>query len=193
MAAAAQTYFNKTLSELRPEEAAYLAAVPKAPSTYHPVRAMARAIERRNFVLREMNENGYLDDEAYDIARAAPLETVQNGDFESFNSALPARDYPTDEIRRQLSRDFGEGEFFTGGYSVRATIDPEMQLVAAASLRKALEDFDRGQGLWRGSGMNLAPEALADEDDLARGAAKPTDFARCAGMAPGGRAGSWCQ
>ena len=59
-----------------------------------------------------------------------PLKSVQNGDFDSFKSALPPRDYFTDEIRRQLSRDFGEGEFFTGGLTVRATIDPEMQAEA---------------------------------------------------------------
>ncbi len=163
VAAAAQTYFNKTLSQLRPEEAAYLAALPKGPSNYHPVREKKRATERRNFVLREMFQNGYLTKAAYEQAVAEPLKTVQNGDYEAFKNNLPPRDYPTDEIRRQLSRDFGAGEFFSGGYSVRATIDPEMQKVGAASLRQALEEYDRGKGVWRGTGKVIDPALLKDQ------------------------------
>ena len=72
-----------------------------------------------------------------------PLRSVQNGDFESFRTALPPRDYFTDEIRRQLSEDFGEGEFFTGGFTVRASVDEEMQVEAARSLREALQKYDR--------------------------------------------------
>ncbi|KAF0677630.1 penicillin-binding protein 1A [Profundibacterium mesophilum] len=177
VAAAAQTYFNKTLSQLEPQEAAYLAALPKAPSTYHPVRARERAISRRNFVLREMYENGYIDEEAYRSARVAPLLSVQNGDFDSFKSALPPRDYFTDEIRRQLSRDFGEGEFFGGGMAVRATLDPELQEVAASALRRGLESYDRGLGRWRGSGLSLPAEALASEEAW-REALAGTDIAR---------------
>ena len=163
VAAAAQTYFNKTLGELEPHEAAYLAALPKAPSSYHPVRAVDRAVDRRNFVLREMQENGYLTEEEYQSAREEPLLTVQNGDYPAFRNSLPPRDYFTDEIRRQLSRDFGEGEFFTAGYTVRATVDPELQPVAAASLQRALEDYDRGQGVWRGTGKTISEESLGDE------------------------------
>ena len=62
-----------------PEDAAYLAALPKAPSTYHPVRAKERAITRRNYVLREMFDNRYITEEEYKAARIAPLRTVQNG------------------------------------------------------------------------------------------------------------------
>ncbi|TCO69793.1 penicillin-binding protein 1A [Rhodovulum euryhalinum] len=163
VAAAAQTYFNKTLVQLEPQEAAYLAALPKAPSTYHPVRAYDRAVERRNYVLREMRDNGHLDQTAYEAAVAAPLRTVQNGDYDQFSASLPPRDYFTDEIRRQLSENFGEGEFFGGGLTIRATIDPELQVEAARALRRALEEFDRGQGVWRGSGAKIDPAALADE------------------------------
>ena len=163
VAAAAQTYFNKTLDQLKPEEVAYLAVLPKAPSRYHPVRQHDRAVARRNYVLREMFQNGYLTKAAYEEAREAPLLTVQNGDFESFRKELPPRDYFTDEIRRQLTRDFGEGEFFSGGLSIRATIDPELQKEAAKALRAGLEKYDRNQGVWRGTGKTLPPEALADE------------------------------
>lgn len=163
VAAAAQTYFNKSLSELTPHEAATLAAMPKAPSDYHPVRRKERLLSRRNFVLREMAENGYISDASYETEKAMPLRSVQNGDFDSFKSALPPRDYFTDEIRRQLSEDFGEDEFFSGGMTVRATIDPEMQEIAARALRHALEKYDRSRGVWRGTGETIDPELLSDE------------------------------
>ena len=102
--AAAQSYFNKSLSELSPEEAAFLAIHPKAPYSYHPVKNYDAALKRRNFVLREMYENGYLSQADYETAREKPIKSVQNGDYESFRASLPPRDYFTDEIRRQLSR-----------------------------------------------------------------------------------------
>ncbi|WP_089268440.1 penicillin-binding protein 1A [Jannaschia aquimarina] len=160
--AAAQTYFNKPLDELTLEEAAYLAVLPKAPSDYHPVRQTERAIGRRNFVLREMWENGYISREEMETAREKPLLTVQSGHFSSFRSALPDRDYFTDEIRRQLVRDFGEEAFFTQGFSVRATVDAEMQRVAAQALQGALESYDRQRGIWRGTGKKLEEAQLAD-------------------------------
>jgi penicillin-binding protein 1A len=163
VAAAAQTYFNKTLSELTVEEAAYLAALPQRPANLHPVRDMEDAVARRNYVLREMHDNGYIDAATLETASAAPLRSVQNGDFEGFRQQLPPRDYFTDEIRRQLSRDFGEGEFLGGGMTVRATYDPDLQAEAQAALREALEDYDRNQGEWRGTGVTLPADALGSE------------------------------
>ena len=161
--AAAQTYFNKTLDELEPHEAATLASMPQAPSNYHPVRAKERLLKRRDYVLREMFQNGYLDKAVYDSELAKPLRSVQNGDFPAFRQALPPRDYFSDEIRRQLSRDFGEEEFFTGGMTVRATVDPDLQDVAAKSLRIGLEGYDRSRGVWRPSGVTLPQDALGSE------------------------------
>ncbi|WP_299789052.1 PBP1A family penicillin-binding protein [uncultured Marivita sp.] len=160
--AAAQTYFNKSLVELAPHEAATLASMPKAPSEYHPVRRKDRLLARRNFVLREMFENGYLDEQTYETEVAMPLRSVQNGDFDAFREALPPRNYFTDEIRRQLSVDFGEGEFFSGGFSVRATLDPELQVEAEVALQRALELYDRSQGVWRGTGKKIPAEQLSD-------------------------------
>ena len=160
--AAALTYFNKPLRDLAPHEAAFLASLPKAPSDYHPVRRADRLLARRNFVLREMFENGYLTEAVYQAEASMPLRSVQAGDFETFRAALPPRDYFTDEIRRQLSVDFGEDEFFSGGMTVRATIDPDMQVDAARALRRALENYDREGGVWRGTGRKLPPEDMAE-------------------------------
>jgi penicillin-binding protein 1A len=165
VAAAAQTYFNKTLDELTPGEAAYLAALPKMPGDLHPVRQYDDAVNRRNYVLREMLDNHYLDQATYEAERDLPLKTVQNGDYPSFREALPTRTYFTEEIARQLSANFGKDEFFTGGLTIRATIDPELQIEAEKALRVALEKYDRGLGKWRGTGKTIAPEHLATESD----------------------------
>ncbi|WP_299783495.1 penicillin-binding protein 1A [uncultured Roseobacter sp.] len=177
VAAAGQTYFNKSLSDLAPHEAAFLASLPKAPSDYHPVRQKERLLARRNFVLKEMMENGYISQEVLLSELNEPLRSVQNGDFESFKAELPPRDYFTDEIRRQLTEDFGEGEFFTGGLTVRATIDQELQPLAATSLRRALEDYDRKQGVWREAKIKIDPAQLEDEESW-RAALSETKMAR---------------
>ena len=163
VAAAAQTYYNKSLDELSLGEAAYLAALPKRPGDLHPVRQYEAAVGRRDFVLREMFENGYISRSEFEAEKQKPLKTVQNRDFESFRVALPERDYFTDEIRRQLSRDFGENEFFGGGLSIRATVDPTLQEHAATSLRIGLSEFDRKQGEWRAPSVTLPEAVLGDE------------------------------
>lgn len=176
VAAASQTYFNKTLSELAPHEAAFLASLPKAPSDFHPVRRADRLLARRNFVLKEMMENGYIDTATYETEIGMPLRSVQNGDFESLKAELPPRDYFTDEIRRQLSEDYGEGEFFTGGYTVRATIDAEMQPIAAYALRRQLESYDRRQGVWRGTGETIEADQLENWDTALRSVSVARDI-----------------
>lgn len=161
--AAAETYFGKVLEDITIEEAAYLAALPKAPSKYHPVRHEQRAIDRRNFVLREMSENGYITKDSAQTAMAKPLLTVQSGDYVSVRSTRPPRDYFSDEIRRQLSGTFGEDEFFGGGLAVRATVDPELQEEAARALRTGLEKYDRGLRVYHGVPAKLDPAVLTEE------------------------------
>ena len=129
------------------------------------MRQAESAIGRRNFVLREMWENGYITRSEMQDAQKKPLLTVQSGHYSPFRASLPPRDYFTDEIRRQLTRDFGEEEFFTQGFTVRATVDADMQDTAATALRRALEKYDRAQGKWRGTGKSIPAEALASEGD----------------------------
>ena len=76
--AAARAYFDKDVNELTLPEAAYLAVLPKAPSNYDPVRATQKALDRRNYVLREMYRNGYITEDQWktgrrDAARHDPL------------------------------------------------------------------------------------------------------------------------
>ncbi|GGL62746.1 penicillin-binding protein 1A [Wenxinia marina] len=162
--AAALTYFNAPLGELTAGQTAYLAALAQRPGNLHPVRQHDDAIARRNYVLGRMLEDGYIDQETHDREVAAPLETVQGGEIDSFRSALPPRDYFTDEIRRQLSARYTEEEFFSGGLSIRATVDPDLQIEAAHALQRALEDFDHSRSTWRGTGKTIDPSLLDDEE-----------------------------
>jgi len=177
VAAAAQTYFNKTLGQLAPHEAAMLASMPQAPSKYHPVTAKTRVTERRDYVLREMWQNGYIDEATYSSEKELALKSVQNGDFPAFRDQLPPRDYFTDEIRRQLSGTFGEDEFFGGGLTIRATVDRELQAEAAKALQAGLESFDRGQGIWEGTRRVIDRSLLSSEESW-REALSGTEIAR---------------
>ena len=160
--AAARVYFAKALEDLTLEEAAYLAALPKAPSTYHPVRRKERAIARRNFVLREMRQNGFATEEQVRIARATDLITVQSSD-DLERLTRPDRTYFTDEIRRQLSQEFGEEQFFTAGYSIRASLDSKLQTYAERALQKGLQAYDRQFNPYKGAVATLPTEVLGDE------------------------------
>ncbi|MFQ8429933.1 penicillin-binding protein 1A [Amaricoccus sp. W119] len=157
--AAAEVYFNKPLDQLSLAEMAYLAALPQAPSVLHPVRAKDRAVARRNYVLDQMAENGYITREDADVAKAQDLVTVQGGDIPSGRNRMPPRDYFTDEIRRQLSAKFGDDQLFTGGLSIRATVNPELQSAAAQALRDGLESYDRGLKVYRGPLATIDPAA----------------------------------
>jgi penicillin-binding protein 1A len=164
--AAAQVYFAKSLEELTLAEIAYLAALPQAPSVLHPVREKPRAIARRNYVLGQMADNGFVPRAEAEAAKDEDLVTVQSGAIVSARSEMPPRDYFTDEIRRQLSASLGDEELFTGGLTIRATVDPDLQAVAARALREGLEAFDRDRRVYRGPAGRVEP-AVFDPDDEA--------------------------
>ncbi|MEM6972049.1 MAG: PBP1A family penicillin-binding protein [Pseudomonadota bacterium] len=166
---AAQIYFDKRLDQLTAEEAAYLAALPQRPSALHPVRDYGEAIGRRNYVLREMAENGYLDEDAALAARALPLETMLSQEpvievAETDTSGLP---YFASEVRRQVTGTLGREELFEGGLTVRATVDPTLQAHAARALRRGLVSYDRGRGEWRGPVATLKPAPGDDAWEVA--------------------------
>ncbi|MEM7529581.1 MAG: PBP1A family penicillin-binding protein [Pseudomonadota bacterium] len=169
--AAARTYFDKRLDELEPAEAAYLAGLPKEPSNLHPIRDYDDAIGRRNYVLREMAENGYLDAEEAAAARETPLVTVlgdeRPAEEEDEGLDVAGLGFFTSEVRRQVSVEFGRISLFEGGLTVRATVDPRLQKLAGKALRRGLEKYDRDQGLWQGPVARLpAPAAGVDWDRL---------------------------
>ncbi|CAN7274212.1 penicillin-binding protein 1A [Bosea sp. LjRoot9] len=144
--AAALNYFGKSVHELNLQEVAYLAALPKAPTDLHPFRNRERAIERRNYVIDRMVENGYVTREAGDTAKKQPLGV--NPRTVSPNNI--AAGYFAEEIRRELQDRYGEKKLLEGGLSVRSTVDPKMQLMARKALVDGLVRFDEARG-WRGA------------------------------------------
>jgi len=110
-----------------------------------------------------MAENGYLETEMAQAESNEPLRSVQGGDFRSLQSRLPARTYFTDEIRRQLTKTLGDDYLFTGGLSVRATVDPELQAAATNALRNGLKNYDRTLGIYHGASDQIDPEKTLDE------------------------------
>ena len=146
IAAAALNYFGKSVHEINLQEAAYLAALPKAPTDLHPFRNRDRAIERRNYVIDRMVENGYVKREAGENAKKQPLGV--NPRTVSPNQI--AAGYFAEEIRRELQDRYGEKKLLEGGLSVRATVDPKTQLMARKALVDGLVRFDEARG-WRGA------------------------------------------
>lgn len=150
IAAAALNYFGKSVHELNLQEAAYLAALPKAPTDLHPFRNRERAIERRNYVIDRMIENGYVPREQGEQAKKQPLGV--NPRTVSPNNI--AAGYFAEEIRRELQDRYGEKKLLEGGLSVRSTVDPKMQLMARKALVDGLVRFDEARG-WRGAIQKL--------------------------------------
>lgn len=146
VAAAALNYFGKSVHELNMQEAAYLAALPKAPTDLHPFRNRERAIERRNYVLDRMAENGVVKRADAEVAKNQPLGV--NPRTISPNNI--AAGFFAEEIRRELQDRYGEKKLLEGGLSVRATVDPKMQLMARKALVDGLVRFDEARG-WRGA------------------------------------------
>ncbi len=145
VAAAALNYFGKELQELTLEEAAYLAALPKAPNNYHPFRKTKEATDRRNWILDQMGDNGHVTADKVKAARALPLKV----NIRPFGTQIYAADYFAEEVRRSIINQFGEDKLYAGGMSVRTTLDPLLQRHARRALIDGLVAFDRQQG-WRG-------------------------------------------
>ncbi len=152
--AAARAYFNKDVADLQLHEMAYLAILPKGPANYRPESETghARALDRRNWALGEMERNGWITAAQRDAARALPLGTVA-----AHGSGFDARagGYYMEEVRRRLIERFGEkaedgpNSVYAGGLWVRSPYDPVAQDKAAAALRGGLLRFDAGRG-WSG-------------------------------------------
>ena len=156
--AAAQAYFGKSVADLNLEEIAYLAILPKAPSTYNPVTDHERALARRNYVLRQMAANGYLTQAEATEAETRPLVAI------TAHAPPPVRngDYFTEDVRRDLIARYGEtaaagpNSVYGGGLWIRTSIDPAMQAAAEQALRDGLVRYERGKG-WRGPAAKIAP------------------------------------
>jgi penicillin-binding protein 1A len=151
VAAAALNYFNKPLDDLTVAETAYLAALPKAPNNYNPVRDHDAALARRNWVIGRMLENGYITPDDAAAAVKEPLEIRKRAAAETV-----ASDYFSEEVRRHLVERFGEDTVLTGGLAVKTSLDPHLQDLATRALRDGLISFDRRERGWRGPVAHMA-------------------------------------
>jgi penicillin-binding protein 1A len=164
VAAAALNYFDKPLDRLTLPEVAYLAALPKAPSNYHPVSKTKAATIRRNWVLGQMLENGHISQAEATAAIATPLAIAAQTGFDAAEAP-----YFAEEVRRALIKQYGEDLLYGGGLAVRTTLDPYLQQAAQKSLQRGLEALDRRQG-WRGALAVVSPQddveaALTAQED----------------------------
>ena len=146
IAAAALNYYGKSVHELTLSEVAYLAALPKGPNNYHPFQKLEAAIDRRNYVIRQMVSNGFVKREDGDKAILEPLGV----DPRVLGTSSYAAGYFTEEVRRDLGERYGETKLYEGGLSVRSTLDPKMQLMARKSLIDGLVRYDEAHG-YRGA------------------------------------------
>ncbi len=141
VAAAALQYFGKALPDLSIAQIAYLAALPKAPNNYHPVRKHDAALARRNWVIDRMAEEGFIELREADMAKMEPLEMVEHDAKRTVKAP-----YFSEEVRRTLLGHFGEEQLYTGGLVVRSTLDAHLQEIAQQTLRAGLEAYDKRHG-----------------------------------------------
>ena len=170
--AAAYNYFGKPISDLTLAENAYLASLPKGPDNYHPIRRKAQAIARRNAILDQMADLGW-------VSRSDALAAMQQ---DLVVQKAPSRsqyrdaDYFVEEVRRIALNmpELGDERLNAGGYYVRTTLDPRLQSAARTALMNGLETYDHRHG-WRGAWGKV--DSLADWQTIARKQARPSERA----------------
>jgi penicillin-binding protein 1A len=172
IAAATLNYFGKSLGELELDEMAYLAALPKGPNNYHPFRHAEAARERRNWVLKQMFQNGYVTQEEMEKAQAKPFKVNPR----PFGSQLFAAEFFAEEARRELVQRYGKDALAKGGYSVRTTLDPKQQIFARQALARGLIGLDRKRG-YRGPIRNVDVATAKDWATLIEKDKIPSDVA----------------
>ena len=168
--AAAYNYFGKSLSELTLAESAYLAALPKGPDNYHPIRRYGQAVGRRDWIIDQMADLGWVSRADATAAMKQPLKVQAAPSRSQYRDA----DYFVEEVRRiSLNmKELGDERLNAGGYYVRTTLDPKLQSAARTALMNGLESYDRRHG-WRGAWGKV--EALDGWEAIAKKRSKPSE------------------
>ena len=157
IAAASLEYFDKAVRDLNYEEAALLAALPKAPSKYNPYKSMKRAKIRRNFVLKNLYENSYIKKEDYEILKKKEIKTKKRK-----IKLLEEANFYSEEVRRIINDTYGYDNLYKGGLSIRTPLNSTYQIEALNALRDGLEEYDKRHG-WRGPIKNLNQDAWVNK------------------------------
>ncbi|WP_455378589.1 penicillin-binding protein 1A [Petrachloros mirabilis] len=153
VAAAAQSYFGKELSDLTVAEAAFLAGLPKSPNHFSPFRNYERAKKRQEHVLTRMEEAGFLTSAEREEAAAEPLNFIRPGS----EQVAP---YFLEYVRQLLTAKYSESMVYKGGLKVVTTLNLDMQRAAEAAFTTGLRELDKRQG-WRGPLRTVDPASLA--------------------------------
>jgi penicillin-binding protein 1A len=152
--AASETYFGKQAKDLKIEEAALLAGIPKAPSEYSPTVDPAKAKVRRDIVLDQMAKNGFASQAEVEAAKARPIKLADTAYYQNQERSSPFA-YPVEAIRQQL-----EDKYTTrvaqGGLKVYTTINVEAQKKAVEVVRAGLRQYDRSHSGWRSAYINIS-------------------------------------
>src|SRR5580765_4789841 len=155
--AGAETYFGKQAKDLTLEEAALLAAIPKAPGEYSPTANIAKAKERRDLVLQLMANGGFASQSDVDAAKARPIQLADSAFYQSPQATEPAFDYPVEYIRQDLEDKYTTRVAQTG-LAVYSTINVAAQRKAYEVVRSGLRRYASGHNSWR-PGYEAIPTA----------------------------------
>lgn len=141
VAAAALNYFDKSVEELNLQEAAFLAALPKAPGAFNPEKNYDRVKARRDYVITRMLEDGCISEESAKIAMASPivLKKRQRNEFASGG-------YYTEQVRQEIINKVGKDYFYEGGLTIITNMDTKMQTMAEKALVDGIRQYDRRNG-----------------------------------------------
>jgi len=144
VAAASLKHFGKPMKDLSLAQMTYLASVPKGPSNYRldNPKGYKKAKQRQSYILGRMLEDGYISKSEADDAKAADLDWVSRLEGDEFLAA----DYFVEEARKKIYKLYGQDELYSGGLSIRTTLDTKMQLAGRRALRRGIERFDRRHG-----------------------------------------------
>ncbi|MFZ7223608.1 penicillin-binding protein 1A [Avibacterium avium] len=161
VAAAAKTYFGKSLDQLTLSEMAVIAGLPKAPSTMNPLYSLKRATARRNVVLGRMLEMQYISKAEYDEAINEPIVARYHGAQLDFKA-----DYVTEMVRQEMVKRFGEENAYTSGYKVYTTVLSADQAEAQKAVRDNLLSYDMRHGYRGAAVLWKKGETAWDEDKI---------------------------
>ena len=146
---ASLNYFNKSLSDLELEEMAMLAALPKAPSTYNPYKNPIKAMKRRNWVLKRLLDENFIEVTEYDMNISKPVKLSKTKKILNNKAS-----FFKEEVRREIISKFNESKLYDGGMTIMTSLDEKIQLQAEESFRRGINEFSNRKG-WQGPLANF--------------------------------------
>ncbi len=146
---ASLNYFNKPLSDLELDEMAMLAALPKAPSTYNPYKNPIRALKRRNWVLKRLLDEDFIDAQEFSAILSKPIKLSKSKKILNNKAS-----FFKEEVRREIISMFNESKLYDSGITIMTSLDEDIQLQAEESFKKGVNEFSKRKG-WEGPVTNL--------------------------------------